>query len=72
VGSATANTRTCSNGTLGDVVLVAGHSDTIPEIVTALGATAPPPITEAEFDNLYVITIAGDATQLVHMRYGPP
>jgi len=59
-------------GTLGDIVLVAGHSNTIPEIVTALGATAPPPITETEFDNLYMITIAGDATQLVHMRYGAP
>ena len=41
-------------GELGGVILVAGHGDTIPEILTALGVTAPPPITEAEFDNLYV------------------
>jgi broad specificity phosphatase PhoE len=59
-------------GELGDVVLVAGHSNTIPEIITTLGAAAPPPITEAEFDNLYVITVAGDAAQLVHLRYGAP
>ena len=59
-------------GELGDVVLVAGHSNTIPEIITALGSAAPSPITEAEFDNLYVITVVGDAAQLVHMRYGAP
>jgi broad specificity phosphatase PhoE len=59
-------------GGLGDVVLVAGHSDTIPEIITSLGAAAPPPIAEAEFDNLYVVTVAGVAVQLVHLRYGAP
>jgi len=59
-------------GELGDVVLVAGHSNTIPEIIAALGAAAPSPITEAEFDNLYVVTIMGDVAQLVHMRYGAP
>ena len=46
-------------GELGDVVVVAGHSDTIPEILTALGAPPPPPITEAEFDNLYVAAVSG-------------
>jgi broad specificity phosphatase PhoE len=59
-------------GELGDVVLVAGHSNTIPEIITALGAAASFPITEAEFDNLYVVSVVGDAVQLVHMRYGAP
>ena len=57
-------------GELGDVVLVAGHSNTIPEILAALGATAPPPITEAEFDNLYVAAVSAEAAQLVHLRYG--
>jgi len=59
-------------GELGDVVLVAGHSNTVPEITAALGSAAPPPITEAEFGNLYVITIVGAAAQLVHLRYGAP
>ena len=49
---------------------MAGHSNTIPEILTALGATAPPPITEAEFDNLYVSAVSAEAAQLVHLRYG--
>jgi broad specificity phosphatase PhoE len=57
-------------GELGDVVLVAGHSNTIPEIATALGATAPPPITEGEFDNLYVATVFAEAAHLVRLRYG--
>jgi broad specificity phosphatase PhoE len=56
-------------GELGGVVLVAGHSNTIPEILTALGATAPPPITEAEFDNLYVAAVSAEAAQLVHLGY---
>jgi broad specificity phosphatase PhoE len=57
-------------GELGEVVLVAGHTDTIPEILAALGATALPPITEAEFDNLYVAAVSEDAAQLLHLRYG--
>jgi phosphohistidine phosphatase SixA len=59
-------------GELGDFVLVAGHSNTIPEIIAALGSAVPPPITEAEFDNLYVIAVVGAAAQLLHLRYGTP
>jgi broad specificity phosphatase PhoE len=59
-------------GQLGSVVLIAGHSDTIPEILTALGAPPPPPISEAEFDNLYVATLSAEATRLLHLRYGAP
>jgi broad specificity phosphatase PhoE len=57
-------------GELGDVVLVAGHSDTIPEILTALGALPPPPITEAQFDNLYLTAVSAQTAQLLHLRYG--
>jgi broad specificity phosphatase PhoE len=59
-------------GELGEVVLVAGHSNTIPEILTALGASAPPPITEAEFDNLYVAAVSTEGAQLLHLRYAAP
>jgi phosphohistidine phosphatase SixA len=59
-------------GELGGVVLIAGHSDTVPEILVALGATAPPPITEAEFDNLYVAAVSAEGAQLLHLRYGAP
>ena len=59
-------------GELGDVVLVAGHSDTVPEILTALGAPPPSPIAEAEFDNLYVAAVSAEAAQLLHLHYGAP
>jgi len=58
-------------GSLGDVVLVAGHSNTIPTILVALGATSPPDIGEREFDNLFVFTThSADDGRLLHLRYG--
>jgi phosphohistidine phosphatase SixA len=36
----------------GRVVLVSGHSNTVPEIVAALGAPEPDPIDDAEYDDL--------------------
>jgi phosphohistidine phosphatase SixA len=63
--------REAQAGHLGDVVLVAGHSNTVPTILTALGATSVPVIGEREFDNLFVLmTHTGDGAQLLHLRYG--
>lgn len=53
-------------------VLVAGHSNTVPEIITALGGPAIPKIAEDEFDNLYVLTIAGKDVTLTRLHYGAP
>jgi len=58
----------------GSVVLVSGHSNTVPEIVAALGAPEPPPIDDAEYDNLYVVSVSpgtGEATVL-RLNYGRP
>jgi phosphohistidine phosphatase SixA len=44
-------------GELGAVVLIAGHSNTVPEVIAALGAPAPV-IGETQFDNLFVVTLA--------------
>lgn len=48
------------SGTVGQVVLVAGHSNTVPQMIEALGA---PPLSfaigEREFDNLFVVTVLG-------------
>lgn len=41
----------------GAVVLVAGHSNTVPSIVEALGAPRPSPIPDEEYDNLYVVHV---------------
>ena len=55
----------------GEVVLVAGHSNTVPEIIAALSGPQLPVIPETEFDNLYIVTIyrVGGA-KLLKMKYG--
>jgi broad specificity phosphatase PhoE len=57
----------------GEVILVSGHSNTVPEIVAALGAPEPPAMTDAEYDNLYIVSVgvAGEVT-VVHLQFGQP
>lgn len=57
----------------GDVVFVAGHNNTVPEIIGALGGPQLPIIPETEFDNLYIVTIyrVGKA-KVLKMKYGSP
>jgi broad specificity phosphatase PhoE len=54
----------------GQVVLVVGHSNTVPEIVKALGARAPPAICDEEYDRLFVVSLDGATARLVQARYG--
>ena len=57
----------------GEVVLVVGHSNTIPAIVAALGAAQPPPICDSEYDGLYVVTVpASGSARVIRARYGEP
>src|SRR5260370_15475606 len=57
----------------GQVVFIAGHSSTVPEIIAALGGATFPTIPESEYDNLYVVTMyrTGKA-KVVKMKYGSP
>ena len=58
-------------GQFGAVLLIAGHSNTIPDILASLGAALPPAIGEREFDNLFVLTtLPQDSAGLLHLRYG--
>jgi broad specificity phosphatase PhoE len=51
--------------------LVAGHSNTIPELVRLLGGEPGEPIGENEYDRLYVVTIgAGGGVRTTLLRYG--
>jgi broad specificity phosphatase PhoE len=69
--AATTLARQARSGDLGPVVLVAGHSNTIPTFLTALGAPAEPVIGEREFDSLFVLmTRDGADALLLHLRYG--
>ena len=57
----------------GKTVLVVGHSNTVGKIIEALGAKAPPPICDQDYDDLYVVTIPAEgAARLIHSRYGEP
>ena len=57
----------------GATILVVGHSNTVPGIIAALGAKQPPAICDAEYDNLYVVTIPAAGTPgVIHARYGEP
>ena len=57
----------------GGVVLVAGHSDTIPLIISELGGGPISPIQESEYDNLFVLTVFrfGDV-KVLNLKYGDP
>lgn len=50
-------------------ILVVGHSDTIPEIISQLGG-ASFPIGDDDFDNLVILTIDQGQTSTVRLRYG--
>ncbi len=56
----------------GKVILVVGHSNTVPQTINLLGVT--PTLTDipsAEFDNLYIVTLAKRSTpKLLKMEYG--
>ena len=55
----------------GETILLAGHSDTVPQIVTALGGPTLATIPDSEYDNIFVVTVYrfGKA-KVVKMKYG--
>ncbi|WP_221030683.1 SixA phosphatase family protein [Actomonas aquatica] len=53
------------------VVLIVGHSNTVPPLAEKLGAVSVAPMTEAEYDRLLVLTTTVDgAVTVVVSRYG--
>ena len=55
----------------GETVVVVGHSNTVPDIVAALGAPKPPAICDPEYDNLYVVRVRANGVATVERRrYG--
>jgi len=53
-----------------ETVLVVGHSNTIPAIITALGGPAMPDLCETSFGNLFRLYLDGGRVELVRQRYG--
>jgi len=57
----------------GQIVFVAGHNNTVPEIIAALGGPQYPIIPDTEYDNLFVVTVyrTGKA-RVLKMKFGTP
>ena len=57
----------------GQTIFIAGHNNTVPEIIAALGGPQYPTIPESEYDNLFIVTVyrTGKA-RVVKMKYGAP
>ena len=49
-------------------VLVVGHSNTVPEVMTALGVKPAVTIADTEFDNLFIVT-TGAQPRVVRLHY---
>jgi len=58
----------------GKIVLVVGHSDTVPALIGNMGASKKvPEINEDEYDNIYVVSIPWfGKTKTIRLRYGAP
>ncbi len=54
----------------GQIVLVVGHSNTIPEIILALGGPAMEELDEREYDNFFVLTMPEKGeSSLLKLKY---
>jgi broad specificity phosphatase PhoE len=58
----------------GKIILVVGHSNTLPTLIADLGASKKvPPIAELEYDNIYLISIPWfGKTKTIRLRFGQP
>jgi 2,3-bisphosphoglycerate-dependent phosphoglycerate mutase len=55
----------------GETIFVAGHNNTAPEIVAALGGGNFPLIPENEFDNMFIVTVYRfGRAKVVKLKYG--
>jgi broad specificity phosphatase PhoE len=49
-------------------VLVVGHSNTVPEVIAALGITDKVIVPDTEFDNLFIV-VSGPRPTLIRLKY---
>lgn len=58
----------------GKIILVVGHSNTVPEMMANMGASKNvSPIAETEYDNIYLVSIPWfGKTKTIRLRYGEP
>ena len=54
----------------GENALVIGHSNSVPDVISALGGDVVPAIDEKEFDDLFVVTVyAKGKARVTHLKY---
>lgn len=53
----------------GRTILVVGHSNTVPAIIQALGGPDVGMIPDAEYDNLFVLTLSDSGARLIRGRF---
>lgn len=54
----------------GENALVIGHSNSVPDVIKALGGDSVPTIDEKEFDDLFVVTVyAKGKARVTHLKY---
>jgi phosphohistidine phosphatase SixA len=56
----------------GNVVVVAGHSNTVPDLIARLGAEGVPELSESDYDDLFIVVIPwfGEVS-MTRLAYGP-
>jgi broad specificity phosphatase PhoE len=52
-------------------VLVVGHSNTVPDIVAALGGTRPEPISDTEYGTIYIVKAGSPDVRRMHVPPPP-
>ena len=58
----------------GKIILVVGHSNTVPQLMYDMGASKKvPEIQENEYDNIYIVSVPWfGKTKTIRLRYGEP
>jgi broad specificity phosphatase PhoE len=55
----------------GQTVVVAAHSNTVNRLIGDLGGPALPDLDDADYDNLFIVTVGGGEARLLPLRFHP-
>lgn len=57
---------------VGQTVLVVGHSNTVTQIIAALGGPKMPDLCDSQYSNIYTLVLEGTSARLVQATFGAP
>ena len=57
---------------VGQTVLVVGHSNTVTQIIAALGGPKMPDLCDSQYSNIYTLVLDGTSARLVQATFGAP